>query len=132
MGQSIQIPPLSLAEGTVADDTQVSNTSSAPGATVSDALDSLQTQANTTQNVALATQYKPLEPVELTALDISNKFITLPSTPTNPEKTQLFIIGGTTALYGEDFTVSGNSLSWNGLGLDGLISAGEFIVILTN
>lgn len=132
MGQSIQIPPLSLPEGTVADDTQVANTSSAPGATVAEALDNLQTQANNVEVIAVATQYKPLEPIELTATDISNKFITLPNTPTDPDKTQLFIIGGTTALYGEDFTVSGNSLSWNGLGLDGLLSEFDQLVVLTN
>lgn len=65
----------------------------------------------------------------LTAQDIVNKYITLNDTPTIPAETRLAVSGGTHAFYGTSFTVSGNQLSWSGLGLDGLLIAGDELVV---
>ena len=66
----------------------------------------------------------------LNAGDISAKQISLSSTPATPNITQLFVISGGICEYGNDFIVVGGVLTWNGLGLDGLLEAGEKLVIL--
>lgn len=66
-----------------------------------------------------------VEYYELLAGDITAKEITLPSTPSDPTKVLLDIIGGSAQEYGVDFSVSGTTLTWNSLGLDGVLIAGD-------
>jgi len=61
----------------------------------------------------------------LTASDITNKNITLVSTPSTVTKVVLDIVGSTSQHYGVDYSVSGTTLSWNGLGLDGIVNEGD-------
>ena len=61
----------------------------------------------------------------VTSLENTNKALTLGYTPLTPTYVAMDLIGGGAAFYGDDFTVSGSSLSWLGLGLDGLISTGD-------
>ena len=68
----------------------------------------------------------------ITAGELAAKQITLAGTPTDANKTRLFIQGGPTQVYGDDFTVSGNVLTWNGLGLDGIIEENDKIFITYN
>jgi len=56
---------------------------------------------------------------------IANKSVTLAATPANAASTVLHVQGAPHQEYGSDFTVSGTTLSWNGLGLDGLLEAGD-------
>lgn len=56
---------------------------------------------------------------------IANKSVTLAATPANPASTVLHVQGAPHQEYGIDFTVSGTTLSWNGLGLDGLLESGD-------
>lgn len=70
--------------------------------------------------VTPATEYRTLTGGEITA-----KQLTLSGTPASPTNVLLDIIGGTAQEYSVDFTVSGTTLSWNGLGLDGLLTAGD-------
>lgn len=65
----------------------------------------------------------------LDGTDISNKFITLSGTPTTAGNTILIIIGGIVQDYSVDFTISGAVLSWNGLGLDGILEIGDKLII---
>lgn len=67
--------------------------------------------------------------VTLTPQDIINKYIILETTPTSPEDVLLTPEGGLLQLYGQDYTVSANHLSWDGLGLDGFLEAGEYLII---
>lgn len=67
--------------------------------------------------------------IELTQENIDSKSAQLTATPINPEFTQLTVIGGSNQLYGIDFTVSGNSVSWDGLGLDNFVDVGDILVI---
>ena len=69
------------------------------------------------------------ESVTLTAGDISSKGITLSKVPTAGQEaaTRVNVIGGLYAPYGTDYVVTGTSLSWNALGLDGLLQAGDTI-----
>lgn len=48
----------------------------------------------------------------VTPTDILNGYITLATTPTTPTETVLMIKGLASQQYGDDYTVSGNQLSW--------------------
>lgn len=67
--------------------------------------------------------------VEITALMITNKELTLPNMPAVATNTMVDIIGGSTQHYGVDFTVSGSVLTWNGLGLEIDLIEGSFLRI---
>lgn len=66
-----------------------------------------------------------VEYYELDLTDELNKFVTLSNTPSQPSKVILDVIGGTSQEFSVDFTVSGDQLSWNGLGLDGFLVSGD-------
>lgn len=68
--------------------------------------------------------------VTLSADNISGKAVTLSATPSNPAAVSLDIVGGTAQIYGSDFTISGNVLTWSGLTLDGTLQAGDVLRIL--
>lgn len=68
----------------------------------------------------------------LTPTDITNKTVTLTQTPTVLALTRLIVITGLEQDYGTDFTVSGTTLSWNGLGLESLLESGDKLVIVYN
>lgn len=61
----------------------------------------------------------------LTAGEITAKQISLVQTPAATGEVLLDLIGGGAQFYGDDFVVSGSTLSWNGLSLDGLLSTGD-------
>ena len=63
----------------------------------------------------------------LTSAQIANKQVTLTTSPSDATKTILDGIGGVPQDYGIDFTVVGNVLSWNGLGLETILQVGEKI-----
>ncbi len=65
----------------------------------------------------------------LSPTDISNKFVTLSEAPSNPTLTVLNIIGGVVQQYTADFTVSGSTLSWSGLFLDGVLISGDILIV---
>jgi hypothetical protein len=69
------------------------------------------------------------EKITLTQDDILNKYILLSSIPTNPMSTFVLPDGGIFQSYGIDFTILGNKLSWEGLGLDNLLEVGETLTI---
>ena len=61
----------------------------------------------------------------LNGADITNKFVTLPSIPTAPALSVLTNLQGLQQEYGVDYTIVGNQLRWNGLGLDGFFVSGN-------
>lgn len=65
----------------------------------------------------------------LSPTDISNGFVTLSTTPINPTLTLLNVIGGPMQDYGVDFSVSGSTFSWSGLGLDGVLESSDKLYI---
>ena len=77
------------------------------------------------------TLYKPEAVITLTGTDITNKNVTLTEAPTTPAKTRV-TVGGVEQTYGDDFTVSGTTLNWNGLGMDGLVETGDKLIITYN
>lgn len=65
----------------------------------------------------------------LTNTDITNKYVTLSSAPQDASKVRLDIVGGPTQVYGTDFSISGNQLSWSTLFLDGVLAAGDMFIV---
>jgi len=53
-----------------------------------------------------------VETLVVTPTDITNGYVTLGTTPTTPTETVLLVKGLATQHYGDDFTISGNQLSW--------------------
>lgn len=71
--------------------------------------------------------------ITLTPQNISNKYVLLVSAPENALQTRLNIINGVEQNYGIDFEVTadndGKTLSWASLGLDGVLQAGDTLII---
>jgi hypothetical protein len=61
--------------------------------------------------------------------DIDNKKIVLSSEPFYPSAVQLTVVGGIQQINGIDFEVSGNEISWNGLGLDNFLEVNDTLII---
>lgn len=61
----------------------------------------------------------------LSPTDISNGFVTVPHSPANPTATLCEIIGNTSQVYGDDFTVSGMQVQWTGLGMQSILFSGS-------
>lgn len=57
------------------------------------------------------------------------KQLTLPISPSVPNQVLTDVVGGTSQIFGTDFTVSGLVFSWSGLGLDGYLTAGDVLRI---
>lgn len=67
----------------------------------------------------------------ITSLENTAKAIVLSALPTSPTKVVLDIIGGSSPQwYSVDYTVSGSTLSWATLGLDGILSTGDTLRII--
>ncbi len=67
----------------------------------------------------------------LSGTDITNKHVTLSSSPAHPTLTVLSVIGGPSQNYVTDFIVTGSQLSWSGLFLDGVLTAGDILIVQT-
>ena len=68
--------------------------------------------------------------IELTSQNISDKFVTLPETPLVPNSVFLTIEGGIPQINGIDYIVTGNILSWDGLGLDEFLDDTDVLLLL--
>jgi len=87
--------------------------------------------SGTTTAPVSTTDYK-VDKITLNSGQIAAKSVTLTSAPTTVTLTRLVPIGGIEADYGVDFQVSGSTLSWNGLGLDGILASGDKLVVVYN
>jgi len=66
----------------------------------------------------------------LTALDIANKYLDTGKTPNNLTRVLVLVGGAPTQDLGSDYTVSPTGrISWNGLGMDGQVEAGEEMTV---
>lgn len=86
---------------------------------------------DTTLNITSVLSSVPFttERFTLSALNISNKSVTLAHTPATPNTILVNPIGGIPQNYAVDFTVSGATLSWNGLFLDGVLEENDVLLI---
>jgi hypothetical protein len=72
--------------------------------------------------------FVPRPLITLSAGDITAGSVSLIVTPTSGSLTRL-TVGGVRQQYGTDFIVSGSTLSWSGLGLDGILESGDVLQI---
>lgn len=69
------------------------------------------------------------EIITLSSADIANKFLTLAETPVVSDSVTLYPQGGIPQINTIDFSVTGNVLSWSGLGLDGFLEENDVLVV---
>jgi len=67
--------------------------------------------------------------VTLSSGNIASKSFTIASAPANPANLDFIPYSGPKQRYSVDFTVSGNTVSWSGLGLDGTLAVNDVIEI---
>lgn len=79
---------------------------------------------NSTASGSYAVEIRTVTSGEATA-----KSLTLAATPATAATTILMIAGAPSQFYGLDFIVVGTTLSWSGLGLDGILAAGDHLTI---
>ena len=65
----------------------------------------------------------------VTAGEITAKGLTLGATPAADAEVTMDIVSGVAQNNGVDFSVSGTALSWNGLGLDGVIAENDVMIL---
>lgn len=68
------------------------------------------------------TEYHTVSAPEATAKQFS-----MLHSPAAASKVMVDVVGSTSQIYGVDFTISGNTFDWSGLGLDGDLSAGDVV-----
>lgn len=68
----------------------------------------------------------------LNGTDITNGYVTLGETPGVAAETILSVKDAASMHFGDDFTVTGNQLSWTGLELDGILASGDKLTIKYN
>lgn len=67
--------------------------------------------------------------VKITQEMLDEKRVVLGDIPSSPDTVQLIPSGGPMQFAGIDYSILGSSISWDGLGLDGVIELGDEILI---
>lgn len=70
-----------------------------------------------------------VERIELQEQDIFNKFVRLADTPIISQNVIVTPEGGITQIYGIDYSVSGDRLVWDGLGLESVLEQGDILIV---
>jgi hypothetical protein len=83
----------------------------------------------TVTNTGSGSTTEELEYRVLTAPEVAAKSIILGALPIDGTKVMVDTVGGCSQIYSTDFIVSGMVLDWTGLGLDGLLAAGDVLRI---
>jgi hypothetical protein len=63
--------------------------------------------------------------ITITLTNVMNKYVDIPVAPGAGGKLKMYTIGGTALKNGVDYIYNSLKVEWNGLGLDGLIQAGD-------
>lgn len=71
-----------------------------------------------------------MERIQLTNQNIIDKFVTLSGTPMSPTMVFLTVEQGIAQINGVDYTVVGNTISWDGLGLDNFLDNTDVLLVL--
>jgi hypothetical protein len=70
-----------------------------------------------------------IEKIQLTQQNINDKFVTLAQTPLISSAVIVTPEGGITQVNGIDYSITGNKLSWENLGLDGFLDNTDVLII---
>jgi len=79
-----------------------------------------------------ATSGRIVDPFTLTAGQIAAKAVTLSETPSDPDSVVVDISEGCVQFPGVDFIVSGNVVSWDGRGMETILSENAKLIITYN
>ena len=79
--------------------------------------------------ISASSQTPQVEYRTITSGEATAKQLTLAFTPNVAANVMLDVVGGTAQIYSVDYSVSGAVLTWNGLGLDSLLAAGDVLRI---
>lgn len=63
----------------------------------------------------------------ITPADVTAANFTLAAAPAEPTKVLVDVIGGTSQQQGADYTISGSTFDFSGLGLDGVLASGDVV-----
>lgn len=69
------------------------------------------------------------ETIIITSTHLSSKSLTLTNTPNLGYNVNILPRGGCAQFLHSDFSISGTSVSWDGLGLDGLLEIGDIVQV---
>lgn len=85
------------------------------------------------QQEQLAEMFSPFRPrVAVLVLNedmIANKTVALPNAPTDPNSVLLIPVGGIPQVYGLDYIVSGETLTWKQMGLDNFLEPNDILIL---
>jgi len=69
------------------------------------------------------------ENVVISAADILSKSTTISIAPKSPQSLQIFVYKGNKGFYGYDYTISGTTVSWNGLNWENILSENDMLEV---
>jgi len=76
-----------------------------------------------------AVDSRRVETITLDGTMITNKSLTLAATPADVAEVVADVAGAPKSVYTDDYTVSGTTLTWDSLGWDGIVEAGDKVVV---
>lgn len=74
-------------------------------------------------------QYFFRDPKVVSSDNVSSKSFNLSHAPSNPESSFMLVDGGPPQIHGIDFEIVGQTLYWNGLGLEDLMDEGDEVFV---
>ena len=111
----------------------VTDANASPGLGWSPAVSNVQDALESTEAGIDALEERQVDQFTLASGDITAKSIQLSAEPTSPAKTVLVVKSGVAQQYADDFEIAAGSpstLSWDGLGLDGVLETGDKITVV--
>lgn len=69
------------------------------------------------------------EQFTLTPEDVTNQYVNLTFSATDPKEVTVNPDGGPEQIYGQDFTATSSQVSWAGYGLGQLLDVGDILVV---
>lgn len=88
----------------------------------------IQNRSTTTQPQSIDSAYFS-QPFLIDATILAAKQLQLPSTPTTPSKVRVSVNHGPEQVYNTDFVVTGDIVSWDGLGIETGLTLGDYLII---
>jgi hypothetical protein len=73
--------------------------------------------------------FQTQESFTLTSTELTSKSVTLSDAPNFPATVSLIPVGGIPQINGIDFSVTGQTLTWENLGLDNFLEVGDILVV---
>lgn len=67
--------------------------------------------------------------IQITSVEMTNQSATLSKLAVSPESAIVAVVGSIIQENGVDFTISGNVISWAGLGLQDLLQVGDTLIV---